>query len=120
MIYFNIKNLRFVHNQMTQRELINKTNIRPSTLTAIENNKTKTISIEQIDKLCEVFDCQPAELMTYIPNGASPMPDDMLMKAMYQHEVSKRNQQIAQLQNKIKELQNEQKLLTQEDNKPSK
>lgn len=120
MIYFNIKNLRFVHNNMTQRELINRTNIRPSTLTAIENNKTKTISIEQIDKLCEVFNCQPAELMTYIPNGDFPTQDKMLMKALYSHEVNKYNQQIEQLKNKINELQSQKKLLEQDDDsKPS-
>ena len=115
MIYFNIKNLRFVHNNMTQRELIDKTNIRPSTLTAIENNKAKTISIEQIDKLCEIFHCQPAELMTYIPNGESPMADNMLLKALKRHEESKYNQQIAQLQKQIDELQRKKNLLEQDD-----
>lgn len=112
MIYFNIKNLRFVHNNMTQRELILKTNIRPSTLTAIENNKVKTISIEQIDKLCEVFNCQPAELMTYIPNGDSPIKEDMLIKAIYQREIIKYNQQISELQSKVNELQCQQDLLS--------
>ena len=115
MIYFNIKNLRFVHNSMTQRQLIDLTNIRPSTLTAIENNKAKMISIDQIDKFCEVFNCQPAELMTYIPNGESPLPDDMLIKAV---EVSKRNQKIVQLQNQINELEKQKKILEQENNKP--
>lgn len=66
MIRFNIKTLRAAHN-MTQKELIDKSGIRPSTLSGYENNSAKTISIEHIDKLCEVLNCQPAELMTYLP-----------------------------------------------------
>lgn len=65
MIRFNLKMLRLINENMTQRELIIRSGIRADTLSKLENNRAKTISIEQIDKLCEVFDCQPSELMTY-------------------------------------------------------
>lgn len=78
MIKFNIKALRSINGDMTQKELQLKTGIRPSTLSALENSTAKTISVEQIDKLCEVLHCQPADLMTFIPNDFKPDMEKML------------------------------------------
>ena len=64
MIKFNIKQLRS-GKDMTQKELSDATGIRLNTLIDIENNKAKTISIEQINSLCEFFRCQPDIIMTY-------------------------------------------------------
>lgn len=68
MIKFNIKSLRDQHN-MSQKELIEKTGIRAATMSNFEKSSTVSITIEQIDKLCEAFNCQPSDLMTYIPNN---------------------------------------------------
>lgn len=69
MIKFNIKMLRLLHDNMPQTKLIALSGIRPATLSSIENNRAKMISVEQIDILCEIFNCQPSDLMTYIPNN---------------------------------------------------
>ena len=68
MIRFNIKYLR-LERGMTQKELIELSNIRPQTLSEYENNKAKTISIEHLNMLCDIFDCQPGDIMEY---GATP------------------------------------------------
>lgn len=68
MIKFNIKLLRLKHNNMSQRELIELSGIRRDTLSKLENNSAKTISVDQIDTLCRIFNCQPSELMTFCPN----------------------------------------------------
>ena len=52
MIKFNIKLLRLKNNNMSQKDLIALTGIRPSTMSALENNCSLTISIAQINKLC--------------------------------------------------------------------
>lgn len=69
MIKFNIKMLRLLHDNMPQNKLIALSGIRPSTLSSLENNKAKMISVQQIDTLCEIFKCQPSDLMTYVPNN---------------------------------------------------
>lgn len=67
MITFNIKQLKALNN-ISQQELIDKSAIRASTLSAYENSKAKTISIEHIDRLCTLLNCQPSDLMTFTPN----------------------------------------------------
>lgn len=69
MVKFNVKLLRLKNDNMSQKELISKTNIRPSTLSAIENNVALTISIEQINKLCKALNCTTGELIEYIPDN---------------------------------------------------
>lgn len=70
MIKFNIKLQRLLHNEMTQKELIDLSGIRPQTVSDYENNKAVTIRVEHLNKLCEIFDCQPADLITYAPDNA--------------------------------------------------
>lgn len=81
MIKFNIKALRDQHN-MSQKELIEKTGIRAATMSNFEKSSTVSITIEQIDKLCEAFNCQPSDLMTYIPNN-----NDLASMWEKQHEL---------------------------------
>ncbi|NLW46862.1 MAG: helix-turn-helix transcriptional regulator [Firmicutes bacterium] len=50
---------------MTQKELADKTGIRPATIYALYHETIKRIEIEQIAKLCEVFDCQPGDILSY-------------------------------------------------------
>lgn len=52
-------------HKMTQRELADKTGIRPATISALYHETIKRIEIEQIAKLCEVFNCQPGDIFSY-------------------------------------------------------
>lgn len=52
---------------MTQKELAEKTGIRPPTISAICVGTVKHIPVDVLDKICTVLDCQPAELMEYVP-----------------------------------------------------
>lgn len=54
--------------KMTQKELAQKTGIRPATISALYHEETKRIEIEHIDKLCSALNCQPGDLLEYIPN----------------------------------------------------
>lgn len=54
--------------RMTQKKLSENTGIRPSTINEIYNEFAGRISIEHLDKICEVLDCDIAELLEYIPN----------------------------------------------------
>lgn len=52
--------------KMTQKELSDLTGIRPATISALYHDKTKRIEVEHLDKLCEVFNCQPGDLVEYV------------------------------------------------------
>lgn len=65
MIKFKVK-VRLAECDMTQKELAEKTGIRPPTISAICVGTVKHLPIEALDKICDVLDCQPADLMEYI------------------------------------------------------
>lgn len=52
----------------TLKEVAAKTGIRPETLSHINNSKAKHLPVYVMDRLCELFDCQPGDLLEYIPN----------------------------------------------------
>lgn len=49
---------------MTQRQLAEKTGIRPPTISALCNNTLKRIPFEVIDKICSALDCEPSDLLS--------------------------------------------------------
>ena len=65
MIKFKVKVMLAIR-EMTQKELAERTDIRPPTISAICNNSAKHLPIDALDKMCEVLDCQPADLMEYV------------------------------------------------------
>lgn len=69
MIKFKVKVMLAIR-EMTQKELAEKTGIRPPTVSAICTGSVKHLPVEALNKICAVLDCQPADLMEYIPDEA--------------------------------------------------
>ena len=65
MIKFKVK-VMLAMREMTQKELAEKTGIRPPTISAICTGTVKHFPVEALDKICFVLDCQPADLMEYV------------------------------------------------------
>ena len=53
--------------EMTQKDLSERTGIRPPTVSAICTGAVKQYPISALDKICEVLDCQPGDILEYIP-----------------------------------------------------
>ena len=54
--------------KMSVTELSEKLGITIANVSILKNGKAKAIRIETLNKLCEVLDCQPGDLMEYIPD----------------------------------------------------
>lgn len=52
---------------MTQKELAEVTKIRAPTISAICVGSVKQLPIGVLDKICTVLDCQPGNLLEYVP-----------------------------------------------------
>lgn len=76
MIKLNIKVQRLLHGNMNQKKLSELSGIRLPTLSEYENSTAKTIRVEYLNKLCEIFDCQPADLITYTPDRKDISEDE--------------------------------------------
>lgn len=68
MIKFKVK-VMLAKKEMTQKELAERTGIRPPTISAICTGSVKHLPVEALNKICAVLDCQPADIMEYIPDG---------------------------------------------------
>lgn len=64
MIKFKVK-VMLAMRDMTQKELAERTGIRPPTVSAICTGAVKHLPVEALDKICDVLDCQPADLMEF-------------------------------------------------------
>ena len=51
----------------TISELHRQTGLGRGTLTALWYNNAKRIDLKTLDKLCEVLNCQPSDLLEYVP-----------------------------------------------------
>ena len=65
MIKFKVK-VMLAMREMTQKELAEKTGIRPPTVSAIYTGTVKHLPVDALDKICAVLNCQPSDLMEYI------------------------------------------------------
>ena len=65
MIKFKVKVMLAIR-EMTQKDLAEKTGIRPPTVSAICTGTVKHLPIEALNSICKVLDCQPADIMEYI------------------------------------------------------
>lgn len=54
--------------KMSVTELSEKLGITMANVSILKNGKAKAIKIETLNKLCEILDCQPADLLEYQPD----------------------------------------------------
>ena len=52
-----------------QKDLVELTVIRQPTLSAMNNNAVKHIPLDVLNKICAVLNCQPADLLEYVPDS---------------------------------------------------
>ena len=49
-------------------ELAERVGITPANLSILKNNKAKAVRFSTLDALCRALDCQPADLLEYVPD----------------------------------------------------
>ena len=55
---------------LTQLQLAYKLGMTPQNVQRIENNLSKTISKDTLNKLCKILDCTPGDIFIYLPDEA--------------------------------------------------
>ena len=49
-------------------KLAEEIGITPANLSILKNNKAKAVRFSTLEALCKALDCQPADLLEYIPD----------------------------------------------------
>ncbi len=55
-------------NELTQKELAERTGIRPPTISAMANNSARHFPADVLNKICRVLNCSVGDLLEYIPD----------------------------------------------------
>lgn len=69
MIKFKVK-VMLAMREMTQKELAEKTGIRPPTISAICTGTIKHLPVDVLDRICDVLDCQPGDIIEFVKDEA--------------------------------------------------
>ncbi|MBR3019988.1 MAG: helix-turn-helix transcriptional regulator [Clostridia bacterium] len=73
MIKFKTKVI-LAMREMTQKDLWEATGVRPPTISSMCTGTAKHIPKDVLDKMCKVLQCQPGDLLEYVPDK-EPAPD---------------------------------------------
>ena len=76
MIQFRLRELMASKRRETRRRITYdvisaQTGLSTSTLTRLANDKEERVAINTLDRLCAFFDCQPGDLLVYVPTEAA-------------------------------------------------
>ena len=53
--------------KMSVTELSEKLGITMANVSILKNGKAKAIKLETMDKICRILDCQPGDILEYVP-----------------------------------------------------
>ena len=71
MISINL-DVMMAKRKMTLNELSDKVGITLANLSILKNNKAKAIRFSTLDAICKALDCQPSDILEYIPDEDQP------------------------------------------------
>ena len=60
--------------KMSLGELSDRVGITLANLSILKNNKAKAIRFSTLDAICRALECQPSDILEYLPD--EPMSDD--------------------------------------------
>lgn len=67
MIVINV-DIMLAKRKMSVTELTRRVGITMANISLIKNGKIKAVRLSTLDKLCQVLDCQPGDILEYRPS----------------------------------------------------
>ncbi len=53
--------------KISSNELAEKIDITPANLSVLKTGKAKAVRFSTLEKLCEALDCQPGDILAFVP-----------------------------------------------------
>ena len=69
-IFVNL-DVMMAKRHMGAGELAERIGITPANLSILKNNKAKAVRFSTLEALCKALNCQPADLLEYVPDNKS-------------------------------------------------
>lgn len=67
MIVVNL-DVMMARRKMTLSQLSEKVDITLANLSILKNNKAKAVRFSTLEALCRALDCQPGDILEFVPN----------------------------------------------------
>lgn len=64
MIIVNL-DVMLAKRKMSVTELSNRVGITMTNISILKNGKAKAVRLETLDKICEILECQPGDILEY-------------------------------------------------------
>lgn len=68
MIIINL-DVMMAKRKMSLNELSEKVGITLANLSILKNNKAKAVRFSTLDAICRALDCQPSDILEYVPSA---------------------------------------------------
>jgi putative transcriptional regulator len=68
MIVFHV-DVMLAKRKMSLTELSERVGITMANLSILKTGKARAVRLETLDRLCAALDCQPGDLMEFLPDG---------------------------------------------------
>lgn len=68
MIVFHV-DVMLAKRKMSLTELSERVRITMANLSILKTGKARAVRLETLDRLCAALDCQPGDLMEFLPDG---------------------------------------------------
>lgn len=69
MIVVNL-DVMMARRKMSLSQLSEKVDITLANLSVLKNNKAKAVRFSTLESVCAALDCQPGDILEYVPDGA--------------------------------------------------
>jgi len=67
--------LMLAKRKMRSKELAERVGITEANLSLLKSGKVRGVRFDTLARICEVLQCQPADLLSYEPGGEPPEPE---------------------------------------------
>ena len=71
MIVINI-DVMLAKRKMSVTELSERVGITLANISILKNGHAKAVKIETLDKICRALDCQPGDILEWVPDEPEP------------------------------------------------
>ena len=67
MIVINL-DVMLAKRKVSVTELSERLGITMANVSILKNGKTKAVKLETLNKICRILDCQPGDILEYVPD----------------------------------------------------
>lgn len=66
--------VELARRKMSVGEFAERVGLTPANVSVLKNGRAKAVRFSTLDAMCRVLECQPGDLLEWVPDGEEPGP----------------------------------------------